>query len=156
MSHEEKSLRIKMLIVGLIVIGGFVVWLLANEYSFQTSVRGIARAGPLRIEVCDLRGVVVVGPCTPIGGPDGKDLQQVTDYLAHARAALPPGKSPILSEKIVRIASPESAQGQYVVCYRFLKFTGFDEAYFNEVSMDAHCQSILKYRSNYVSIQDFD
>jgi hypothetical protein len=139
-------MKTKFLFIGL-VLAGFVFWLTTDQRSFVTDVRESVTQDIELIELC-----VPSGPCKTLDRNDNAGLSDAIKYLSQAEAKLPPAKTPISSEKLVKIKTRGSQAGTFQHCFRLVEFVGVAEAYLNQIVSDAECRRIDKYLSAYVAI----
>jgi hypothetical protein len=145
----------KMKLIGLTgllaILAVVLVFWLRHESRFAADLRNAAATVASGIEICDFRDGETRGCVTFADNAKDSALSNLTRSLSDASPSTPPGKVPIVRERILRIRG--HAVGQYARCYRVIEFTGFPDEYVNEVEMDSSCSRVNRYGSGYANIR---
>ena len=134
----------------LAILAGVLVFWLRHENRFAADLRNTAANAANGVEICELRNGEARDCVKFNDSAKSSKLSNLVRSLSEANSSAPPGKVPVLTEKILRI--PGSAAGQYARCYRLIEFAGFPDEYVNEIEMDSGCLRVTRYRSGYASI----
>lgn len=143
-------MKTKLLLVGMF-FAGLVLWLVNGQKTFVSDVRASATRDVELIELC-----VPSGPCKSLDRSDAARLSEAIKYLSQAEPKLPPGKTPISSERLVKLKASGSPSGTFQHCFRLVEFVGVEEAYLNQIATDSECKRVEKYLSAYVAIHKLD
>jgi hypothetical protein len=142
--------KIRLLAFVGLIVASLVMWLTTDQKGFMTDVRDSAADVEL-IELC-----VLSAPCETLDRGDDERLGRAIKYLSQAESKMPPTKTPISSERLVKIKTRGSKIGTFQHCFRMIEFVGAEEAYLNQIATDPECKHVDKYLPSYVAIHKFD
>jgi hypothetical protein len=99
------------------------------------------------MEICEFRADKAQD-CTVLSNAvNANAFAKLVSSLSAASSSVPPGKVPIVRERVLRIRTNASQSGGYSRCYFLQEFDGFPDEYVTEVVMDPGCVFIQKTRS---------
>lgn len=131
-----------------LVIGAFIVgviyWLTGVQSRFLSEIRSIERFDVQSIEICDHRVSVARDSCEVLNSTTTAKLSATIKRISAAKAALPPGHTPRVAEKMVNIELRNASGETFHKCYLLVDYAGFDESYLLQITADSECRHVRK------------
>jgi hypothetical protein len=127
-----------------------------TQIDFLAEVRRVARSNIDYIMLCDYRAGIASNLCETFDRTNSERFGKVIEYLVQAEWKSEPGKSPRLSERMMKIRLRESSGEPGYRCYRMVRYVGFDEDYLSRIETDRECTQFLQFRPGSVAIHRID
>jgi hypothetical protein len=110
---------------------------------FAADVRAAAKGKISSLQICHIQKDPAPD-CIALE-PGSKGFSDVVGALKVAQPTIPPGKSKVTRERVLKIESLGGSEQ----CYRLLEFADFPDEYMSKVLMNRDCTQIVEYKAGY-------